>query len=507
MQLKKLFAAHFSGAGIAVVSGMLLTLAFAPFNLFPLAVISPALLLCLWLDISPGRAFFRGWLFGLGFFGSGVYWIYNSIHVYGNASVFLSTFITVGLVNILAVFPALTGFFLNRYFPKTNLTKIICAFPAIWTFLEWVRSWIFTGFPWLSLGYSQVHTPLKGYAPCVGIYGVTLITLITSGLFVAAILSPPSKNKKSIVYGCLSAIVILWAIGAGISFIYWTKPQGQPIQVSLIQGNIPQELKWSPEEVQPTLDLYEKLTNEHWDSKIIVWPEGAIPMTLQQSLEFVIKMSTQARDHNATLITGIPIKRPNTETGYYNAVIGLGDGGGAYVKHRLVPFGEYIPFEKYLTRLLGSLDIPMSDFVPGARTAWQPLFAHGTKISVYICYEIAFPELVRAQDPKIGLILTVSNDGWFGHSIAQAQHLQIAEMRALEMRRPVLFVGNDGPTGIINAYGNIQSRIPPFETGVLTDKVQPRQGKTMWQVLSMDPVLLTLLLLVLIAVRGRGQKF
>lgn len=502
--MNKFFKAGLRGDGLAIIAGMLLTLAFAPFDITPLGILSPALLLALWLQVTPRRAFFRGWLFGLGLFSTGVYWVYISIHTYGEATILLSSVITVGLINILALFPAVTGWILNRYFPVNNDTKILCAFPVIWAFFEWLRSWLFTGFPWLSLGYSQVHAPLKGYAAIFSVHGITLLMLISAGLFLNALFYLKPKKNVGVAYQHLFTLVLIWVVGAALSFVNWTKPVGEPIQVSLVQGNIPQEVKWSPEQLLPTLKIYQDLTSEHWDSKIIIWPEGAIPIPLQSAQEFLEVMNSTAKSYKTTIVTGIPVKAPGVD-GYYNAVIATGTGDGMYMKRRLVPFGEYIPFENILHNVLTSLNIPMSDFITSRRT-FPPFLINGVRMSVFICYEIAFPEQVMDKDPNIGMTLTVSNDAWFGHSIAQAQHLQIAEMRALELGRPVLFVSNNGITAIINPKGRVQSSIPPYETAVLTDKVQPYQGLTPWQQVGLDPWFIGLILLLIIAARARKAK-
>ena len=453
--------------------------------------------------MSPRRAFLRGWLYGLGFFGTGVYWVFTSIHTFGEAAAPLAGFITGGFIAILALFPALNGYFLNRYFPRLNNTKILCAFPAIWVFLEWVRSWILSGFPWLTLGYSQTNSPLKGYAAIFSMYGVSLAALVTSGLLVNMLIKIKSKQYKT-AYIHLFVLIIIWLIGTGLSFIQWTQPQGAPIQVSLIQGNIPQAIKWSPEQVQPTLDVYTELTSPHWDSKIIIWPESAIPTTLQSASGFLEDISIQAKKNHVTFITGVPVKVPET-AGYYNAVIALGEGKGIYLKHRLVPFGEYTPMRSLLTGILGSFNIPMSDFIP-APSSEEPLLANEIKIATFICYEIAFPEQVLNHNTDIGIILTVSNDGWFGHSIAQAQHLQMAKMRALEMGRPVLFVSNDGITAIITDKGKVKAAAPPYQRYVLTDSVQAMQGKTPWQRFAMDPILAILLGLISVAILQRKRR-
>jgi len=501
-QLQNLLKPGCSGNCLALFAGAILTLAFAPFFIFPLAILSPALLLGLWLYVTPKQAFLRGWLFGLGFFGTGVYWVFISIHTYGNASVLLAGFITCVFIAFLALFPAIAGYLLNRYFPYPKESKIIFAFSALWLLLEWIRSWIFTGFPWLLLGDSQIYSPLKGYAPVLGVYGVSFAVLLSSGLLVNSIIKAYKHNYKNMTIN-LFLIGTIWVIGGGLSFLQWTKPQGSPIQVSLVQGNIDQELKWSFDHLALTLNLYRTLTQENWGSKLIIWPENAIPLSLQNAMDFVDNISKEAKDNNATLITGIPIQNGN-ENNYFNAVIAIGNDYNFYLKQKLVPFGEYTPFANYLTKIMDHFKIPMSSMVPSNQET-KPLFAQGLEIATFICYEIAFPELVRAQSDRVGILLTVSNDAWFGHSIASAQHMAMAQMRAIELRKPALFVSNTGITSIIRPDGTIQSAIPPFKTAVLTDKVQAMSGKTLWQQRGMDPLLLSMITFLIISLKSQRK--
>ena len=492
-----------SGDIFAFFTGALLTLAFAPFSLFPLAIFSPALLLWLWLPLTPKQAFRRGWLYGLGFFGTGVYWVFISIHTFGNAPIFLAALITAGFIALLAVFPALTGYCLNRFFPLKTGRKMICAFPALWVFFEWARSWFASGFPWLLLGDSQLHSPLKGFAPVYGVHGVSLVVLMCSGILVHALYNT-QRGKYKRVYESLLIFILLWIIGGGLTYIVWTHPYGKPIKVSLIQGNIPQAIKWSPDQLQPTLDRYLALTRAHWDSSIIIWPEDAIPLPLQDAIDFVLPLGNEAKQHHVSLITGIPIKKENTDS-YFNAVIVIGESTAAYIKHHLVPFGEYTPLPRLFRPVMNLFDIPMSNLVPSE--GWpKPLVVNGIKIATFICYEIAYPGLVVSQDNDISMLLTVNNDAWFGHSIASAQHLAIAQMRALEMGRPLLFVSNTGMTAIIKPNGVIQSAAPADKTLVLTDIVQPMQGRTLWQKRPMDPILIMLFLFIISTIRYQRRR-
>lgn len=487
---------------VALFAGICLTLACAPFNIFPLALLSAGLLIFLWLDIPADKAFIRGFFYGIGLFGSGVYWVYISMHSYAGIPWPLAMLLTTLFMACLALFPAVHGWLLNRFFPQTTSSKIICAFPALWVFIEWVRSWLFSGFPWLFIGYSQTHSPLRGFAPLLSVYGVSLMTAISSGLVVNALRHFKQKQAQP-GYWNLLLLLLIWVLGSLLGLISWTKPLDKSLQISLIQANIPQQLKWLPEQVEPTLQLYWTLTEQHWDSEVIIWPEGAIPTPLNDIRAFIDKMATVARKHHSTLITGIPI-RNQLNNDYFNAVISMGTSGDSlYLKHRLVPFGEYVPLRRWLGSVLGFLNIPMSDLI-AARGLQEPLnLPHHIKMLTFICYEIAFPEQVLYTLQDIGLILAVTNDAWFGHSIAQAQHLQIAAMRALEMGRPLLFASNNGITAIISANGTLLAAAPPFETYVLTKKIQPYTGTTPWQKYAMDPVLLILIILLYTAYKYR----
>lgn len=487
---------------MALLSGAMLTLAFAPFSAFPLAILSSALLLGLWLGVTPKEAFLRGFLFGLGLFGTGVYWVYISIHIYGETSVLLAGFITITFIAILALFPAFAGYLLIRYFPNNNDSKLLFAFPTLWILLEWVRSWIFTGFPWLYLGTSQINSPLKGYAPIFSVYGVSLAVLLSAGLLVSICMKLKYKTYKTVIKQT-GMLLALWVIGGLLCFKSWTEPEGKPIQVSLIQGNIEQNLKWSSDQIIPTLSHYQQLTDAHWGSKIIVWPEAAIPISLQNAQSFLDQLADNAKEHQATVITGIPAKH-GTDNTYYNAIVAVGSDYSYYLKRRLVPFGEYTPMPKLLTKVMAHFNIPMSDMVSGEAPA-RPLLVQGLKIAAFICYEIAFPEQVNQRDSDVSVLLTVSNDGWFGHSIAQAQHLEMAQMRALELGRPLLFVSNTGITAVIKPDGKIQSSVPPFQSVVLTDLIQPMIGKTPWQRRGMDGILLITISFLIVAILNRKQ--
>lgn len=486
----------------AVLLGVILTFAFAPYEIFPLAVLAPAGLLALWLKVSPspGKAFRLGYLFGLGLFGSGVYWVFTSIHVFGDVPVPFAVFITMGMIAILALFPAAVGYLTNRYFPHQTTAKLVCAFPAIWVFSEWVRTGFFSGFPWLFLGYSQTNSPLKGYAPILSVYIISLALTISSGLIVNSVIRYQQKKFKSLSLNVL-AFAIIWVLGGLLSLIPWTIPQGEPISVSLVQGNIPQSLKWSPEHLQLSLDRYTELTRPLWGKhKIIIWPEAAVPIPFQNAEDFIRALGEKAEASDSTLILGIPVRTAD-DKGYYNAVITVGKDRGIYMKRHLVPFGEYTPLSHLLSNALQFMEIPMSETTAG-NIDQRPFTVGNTKILPSICYEIAFPALTRSDDKSIGMLLVVTNDAWFGESSAEPQHLQMAAMRALEFGKPLLFASNDGITAIINQHGQIEKAIPQREAAVLNGTIQPMYGVTPWLTNGTDPIIIILICLLIAAVRA-----
>lgn len=490
---------------LALFAGAILPLAFAPFNFFLLAVISPACLLYCWLDINSKRAYWRGFLFGLGQFGVGVSWVYVSIHVYDNTIPPLAAFLTLIFVIVLAQFPACAGLLFARLFPKANFLKIF-AFPLLWVLMDWIRSWVFTGFPWLLLNYSQTNSPLRGYIPIIGDHGVTFLLTLTSSFLIFILCqrnladwferSETQQMHQNVGFRyaqtnllpAITAIVIIWLGGYLTSRIAWASSFGTPIQVSLIQGNIPQELKWNPDHIKPTLDLYENLTDQHWDSKIIIWPEASVTLPMPYSKDFIDELDEEAKRHHVALIVGVPVRAEN-QFYFYNAILSLGTGSGYYYKRHLVPFGEYVPLEAWLRGLMTFFDLPMSNMIKGSIK--QPLLqADGITLAPFVCYEIAYAEDLYRALPKANILVTLSNDTWFGDSLAPIQHLQIGQYRAIQGGRELLFCTNNGITAIVNSKGVIIKEIPQFQTAVLTGMIQPMTGSTPWSKIGDAPLII-----------------
>lgn len=478
---------------LALLAGALLPLAFAPLSLFPLAILSPALLFLLWLDVTPRRALWRGLLFGLGQFGVGVSWVYVAIHDFGHSGVPLAVLLSALFVSVLAVFPMLLGYLAARFLRGPDGLRLALLFPAAWTLIEWCRGWVLTGLPWLNLGYSQIDAPLRGFAPITGVYGVTFAVALSAGLL--ASLAVAGRRAQILSF---AGFVSLWLGGALLARIDWTEVSGPPLRVALVQGNIPQDTKWSPEAAQHTLDLYADLTRRHWGSRLILWPEAAITVFYHEVADnYLAGLAREARAHDTDIVLGIPVREPGTRR-YFNSLLALSERPGLYHKRHLVPFGDYLPFEEFLRGLIRFFDLPMSGFSSGPDQ--QPLLeAAGQKIASAICYEDIFGEELITALPEATLLVNATNNAWYGNSFAPHQHLEMSRMRALETGRYMLRVTTNGVSAIIDQRGNIRGRSPQFETYVLTGEAVPRRGTTPYIILGNWPVVsllgLTLLLL------------
>ena len=457
---------------LALLAGLLLPLAFSPFDLPVVAVLSLVVLFHVWLDASPGRAFRRGYLFGLGQFASGIYWIYHSLHNYGGASGPEAVGLLGLFMLILSLFPALAGWASARSFPAGRGLRAVAVLPAAWVLAEWARGWSFSNFPWLQVGYSQVDTPLGALAPVLGVFGVGWAVALLAGLL---LLTPPWTTWQRGL--ALLGVLALTGTARDLPRIEWTHPAGEPFRVTLIQGNTPQDLKWQPEQQRATLETYFGLSRAHWDSRLIVWPETAIPAFYQQIRgPYLADFEAEARSHGTDIVLGIPYFDAATDR-YYNGVVTLGQTPGVYLKRHLVPFGEFLPYRPVLGWVLDILEIPLSDFASGSDDQ-KPMQAAGHPLAATICYEDVFGHEARMGLPAAHFLVNVTNDAWFGDSIAPHQHVQMARMRALETGRPMLRATNSGVTAFIDPHGRITAQLPLFQQDTLTGTITPMAGTT-----------------------------
>ncbi|MGR6871362.1 apolipoprotein N-acyltransferase [Pseudomonas sp. HK3] len=494
----------FLGHFFALMIGALLPFSFAPYNFWPAQILSVALLYLSLKDLTAKQALWRGWWYGLGVFASGVSWVYVSIHVYSHTPAPLAFLMTLFFVAGLAWFFALMTYCHQKWLSANSLPYL--SFAITWILFEWLRSWFLGGFPWLFLGDAHIDTPLAGFAPVFGVYGIGLIMAVSATFII-------DWQWKTQYKSGLAILTSPWLLGFAISHINWTQPAAEgDISVVAIQGNISQERKWLPEEIYPTLEKYRVASEKQWDADVILWPETAITVLHHQAKEYLKYLNTEGKKHNTSVITGIPYQQNQTEEMpgvYHNSILALGESSGLYHKQKLVPFGEYVPLPQSWRGLLTFFNIPMSDFLAG-KTDQAPLHVNSEKlkydIAPFICYDIVYPDHVASFAKDSGLLITISNDAWFGHSIGPLQHFAIARMRALENGRYLLRSTNTGITALIDNKGQVVSRLPQFEYGVLQANAKVMTGNTPFNIWGSWPVLL-FSWLTLAVIRLRQSRF
>lgn len=462
---------------IAMILGAFAVSGFAPDYLFFLPLFSLAVLFILWSRASSRMAAaYLGFAFGLGFFGAGVSWVYVSIHEFGGMPPSLAVLATFLFCLLLSCFPAAAGLIQAGPDGLTRRRALLLV-PVLWVLMEWVRGWIFTGFPWLSLGYSQgVASPLAGFAPLSGVYGVSLVSALCAGALALLMDARLRQHGKAAMGFPMIVILALVALGYALKQVEWVRPLGEPVKVSLLQGNIPQEMKWREDKARSTLDTYLALTQAS-SGRLIVLPETALPLLLEDvPLSYLERLSARAKERNGDVLVGVPERTENGE--YFNSVMSVGSSPvQVYRKVHLVPFGEFIPFKPLFGWIIHILHIPLSDFLRGEKIQ-PPLQVAGQQVAMAICYEDVFGEELINQLPMASLLVNVSNDAWFGDTYAPWQHLQISQMRALESGRYMLRATNTGITAIINQRGEVLKRAQEFTATRLEGEAQGFSGTT-----------------------------
>ncbi|MCZ6855375.1 MAG: apolipoprotein N-acyltransferase [Gammaproteobacteria bacterium] len=454
---------------LALVCGALLPLSFAPFSLWPLGLVSAAG----WFYLLEKRALnglMEGWLFGVGKYGVGASWIYVSIHVHGNAPVPLAVFLVTLFVGGMALFPMLNAWLYRRMRCASMLANA-WLFAVLCVGFEWLLTWFLTGFPWLQAGYAYLDTPLANLAPVGGVLLVSLAAVASAGFAVAGYYARDKRLP-------LTFALLPWVIAGSLSLIQWVDLDEER-EVALVQGNIDQAVKWLPESRGPIIAKYMALSEPHWGVDLLVWPEAAITLFQHQAGEVLADLDARGRASGTAVVLGLPgaERLADGRLAFRNLALGVGEASGRYVKQHLVPFGEYIPLESWLRGIIEVFDLPLSNSEPGR--SHQPLLTvHGAKVAVAICYEVIYPELVREQARRADLLLTISNDTWFGESIGPLQHMEMARMRALENGRWLLRGTNNGVTAIVDYRGQVRDELPQFSAGVLRGSYQLMTGQT-----------------------------
>ncbi len=486
--------------------------AFAPFHLFPIAPIALAALFLAWHDASGiRRAFMRGWLFGLGMFGIGLSWVQESF-AFSDVPGLVSPVLAVGFVALVALFPALLGALVSLTTKAKggacgrigSAAFLLAICPAAWTLWEWLRGVVFTGLPWLQVGYSQIDTPAARWLPLVGIHGVGILVAALAGGIAWLFL----RRRMGAMGWPAGAAILLWGAGAALGSIEWTRPAGAPIEVAIAQGNIAQDQKWLPEMRAPTIDRYFELTHRYPQAELVVWPETALPGFLDNLSDFTQRAGADPSLDKKTILTGMLVRErmdaPSSGFRYFNSAMTVGanaanaangaNGANAtdtaiYHKRHLVPFGEYIPLAWLVRPVMNALGIRLADFEPGTKD--QALLRLGEHaFGVSICYEIAFAEEVRRSLPEAAFLVTISNDAWFGDSIGPHQHFEIARARAIESGRFLLRSANTGISAVVSPAGEVVGILPQFEVAAGAFEIVPMRGATPYVKIGDMPVLI-----------------
>ena len=454
-----------------------------------MALAAPAALFALIRGLPPRRALTVGWSFGIGLFGLGTYWLYTCLHVFGLVPAWLTLMLQTVLVLAMAGYLAGLCYLANRFWLKPNGTRDWLVLPALWVLLEWLRGWLLSGFPWLSTGYALIDSPLAGWAPLAGVYAITWAGATISVAVNVFFMPGAARARRAVALG---VVIVLLAAPVLLRTHSWTRSAGAPIAIAAVQGAVPQDQKWQVKNRQMTLDRYWRLTDQAWGARIVIWPESSLPAIANNLQDYLAKLREQGRVHNTDLAIGLVNFDVNTAQ-YFNGLLVMPaapqDRGGWYYKRHLVPFGEYFPVPATVRSWMRLMSLPNEDFTPGA--ARQPtLSAAGQKLGLTICYEDAFGSQQLSVLRDATLLINVTNNAWFGDSMAPHQHLQIARMRALETERYLVQASNDGVTAAVDARGRIIASLPQFVEGVMHADIEPRSGLTPYARFGNYPVIL-----------------
>ncbi|BDX06259.1 apolipoprotein N-acyltransferase [Planctobacterium marinum] len=463
-----------------------MTFAYAPFSIWFIPFLSLSLFFYLLLSNPQFSGFKSGFVFGFGWFGAGISWVHVSIANFGGLPLIGSLALMALLVGYLALFPALFVWLSNKFNYKVVQPLI---FTALWFLIEWLRSWFLTGFPWLSIGYSQSQGPLAAWYPLIGETGVSCVLILFCS-FIARQLVGKAKGVLVPTKHTITASLALTFVTLIFNNLSFVKVRDDFVTMAMAQGNIKQELRWVPEQDQPTMQKYLKLSESLWHNDIILWPEAAIPKLEPLAQDYLSELDKQAFHSNTGLITGIVNYNFETSEAFNNLIV-LGKRNAEaeapeyqylhhnrYAKHHLLPIGEFIPMEDWLRGLAPIFDLPMSSFSRG-NYEQANLEVNGYHFLSAICFEIAFPRQIAANLRKNSdFIVTVSNDAWFGASHGPAQHLEIARVRAAEFGLPLLRATNNGLTAFVDHTGKVIAQAPQFAEATLEAQLPKVEGMT-----------------------------
>jgi apolipoprotein N-acyltransferase len=489
----------------ACAVGAALNLAFAPFAWWPIGILAPAALFALIRGLPPRRAAWTGMAFGAGLFAVGTYWLYTCLHIFGLVPLWLTIVLQAALIALMSAYAAALCYLANRFWLKPSATRNWLVLPALWVLLEWLRGWLFSGFPWLSLGYAFIDSPLAGWAPLLGVYGVTwaaaFIAIALNVMFAPGV----AASQRAIAAGVIAGLFLMPTLAARHA---WTRAVGAAIPVAAVQGAVSQDQKWQIRNREATMSRYADLTNQAWGARLIVWPESAVPVLANELEDYLRKLRAAGREHDADFAIGLVNYVPKTERVYNGLLVMSEAGDGWYYKRHLVPFGEYFPVPPFIRSWMRLMSLPYDDISPGSEHQ-TVLRAAGQKLGLTICYEDAYGSSQLRILRDATLLINVTNNAWYGDSTAPYQHLQISRMRALEAGRYLVRAANDGITAAIGPHGEIVMQLPRFKQGVLRVDVMPMQGLTPYARFGNAPVIVLALASLALALwrrRGAGTK-
>ncbi|MFC3116980.1 apolipoprotein N-acyltransferase [Cellvibrio fontiphilus] len=477
---------------IAILSGAMVTFSFAPFDFWPISLLSLVALSLLLKEQASKQILWRSLAFGLGLYAAGIHWIYVSIHNFGGAAPLFAAFLVFIFAAFMAAIFTLPFYIFGRWFSYHRLALLI-ALPACWLLGEWSRTWLLTGFPWLFLGYSHIDTWLAGWAPIGGVMAISFVLVANAGLVAELLWQGKQLHQQKLLLAAAAIINLgFWISGAFLKQVTWAEPDNNPIKVGMVQPNVDQSIKltYNEKTTKATLDQLRELSTDLWTNDWVIWPEAAIPtsLTFHDALPFLEEMNKKAAENQAALFTGV-IYEDRDKQKYYNSIAGLGEGYGFYHKRRLVPFGEYVPLEDQLRGLIEFFNLPTS-FIHLGPQDQHGLIAKGVRITPAICYEIVYPDLIGQAAKETQVLLSVNNLGWFLDSIQAKQFMQMAQMRALETGRYLVYSTNNGPSAIINNKGQILNQSDSFNAQTFTGTIYAVKDWTPFMVTSSGPLVI-----------------
>jgi apolipoprotein N-acyltransferase len=483
---------HYS---FALLAGVLLALSFPKYGHPGLAWIAlvPLLVAASGWNGRPGRlpgqrarrAFTLGLTTGVTYFIGTIYWTATVVAQFGGLAMPVAIVAMVLLALYLGLFPAITALIIGHLVTRTGAAAILLSAVA-WVATEFCRGFLFGGFPWVPLGNSQVTIlPVAQLASILGVYGVSALVAFVNSAIALALVTTGAARVKALVAAAALLIGIAgwgsWRVGEGS-----LTRDGTPLTVGLIQGNIAQEDKWNPREARRILTTHIAMTREavRRGARFVIWPESSTPFMFEEDEAGATAVRDLAREVNASILFGSDQIERGSAPKLYNAaflVTPQGRTAAVYRKIHLVPFGEYIPFKRWLY-FVSPIVEGLAEFAPGSSMVMLPVDGHMT--STAICYEVVYPSLVRqAVQRGAELLTTITNDAWYGHSSAPFQHFALASMRSIEQGRYLARAANTGISGIVDPYGRVVQESAIFEEVALVGEIRFLTRRTIYSVI------------------------